>query len=106
LESPLSYDALLHALGDEDADVRQRAIAALGEMGDQRGMSALADRLAHDATASVRTEAAYRLGLLGDTSALPILKTAREEDPSGSVRRWAQQAIEALSSPAGPESKT
>jgi HEAT repeat protein len=106
LESPLSYDALLRALGDEDADVRQRAIAALGEVGDRRAVPALMDRLAHDPTASVRTEAAYRLGLLGDVRALSILKSAREEDPSGSVRRWAQQAIEALSSPAAPESKT
>jgi len=105
-ESPLSYDALLHALGDEDANVRQRAIAALGEIGDRRAVPALVDRLAHDPTASVRTEAAYRLGLLGDTNTLRALKAAREEDPNGSVRRWAQQAIEALASSAGPESET
>jgi HEAT repeat protein len=106
LESPLAYDGLLQALEDNDADLRQGAVAALGELGDRRAGSAIAVRLGRDTAVGVRNEAAYRLGTLGDERSLPILRAAAVGDPSQSVRRWAQRAIEALSSPAGPESGT
>ncbi|WP_447985642.1 HEAT repeat domain-containing protein [Nitrospira sp. Nam74] len=98
LESPLAYDGFLHALLQDDVQVRQRAIAALGELGERRAVPAIASRLQHDSDAGVRTEAAYRLGTLGDESVLPVLRTAAVKDSSEQVRRWAQWAIEALSS--------
>jgi HEAT repeat protein len=106
LESPLAYDPLLDGLLDGDAQVRQRAIAALGELGERRAAPAMRRRLRHDTEAGVRAEAAYRLGTLGDEGSLAVLRAAAVEDPSEQVRRWAQQAIEALSSPAGPGSTT
>jgi HEAT repeat protein len=106
LESPLAYDEFLHALLDDDVQVRQRAIAALGELGERRAVPAIATRLRHDPEAGVRTEAAYRLGTLGDESVLPVLRTAAVEDPSEQVRRWAQRAIDGLSSLVGHGSTT
>ena len=106
LESPLAYDGLLSALGDRDADVRQGAIAALGELGDRRAVSAIEARLRHDTSGGVRTEAAYRLGTLSDEGSLPILRAAAAEDPNERVRRWAQRAIEALTAPAALGSTT
>lgn len=106
LESPLAYDGLLNALADRDAEVRQRAIAALGELGDRRAVPAIEARLRHDTSEGVRTEAAYRLGTLSDEGSLPILRAAAIEDPNARVRRWAQRAIAALSAPVGPESTT
>jgi HEAT repeat protein len=106
LESPLAYEALLNALEDDDVQVRQSAIAALGELGERRAVPAMTTRLRHDPEAGVRTEAAYRLGMLGDESVLPVLRAAAVEDPSEQVRRWAQRAIEALSSLAGHGSTT
>lgn len=106
LESPLAYEGLLDRLLDDDAEVRQRAIAALGELGERRAVPAITARLRHDSEAGVRTEAAYRLATLGDESVLPVLRTAAVEDPSEQVRRWAQRAIDALSSLAGPGSTT
>jgi HEAT repeat protein len=106
LESPLAYDGFLHALLDDDAKVRQRAIAALGELGERRAVPAIATRLRQDPESGVRTEAAYRLGTLGDESVLPVLRTAAVEDPSEQVRRWAQRAIDGLSSLVGHGSTT
>ncbi len=106
LESPLAYDELQSALEDRDADVRQGAVAALGELGDRRAIPAIEARLRHDTSGGVRTEAAYRLGTLSDEGSLPILRVAAVEDPNERVRRWAQRAIEALSAPAGPVSTT
>lgn len=105
LESPLSYDELVRVLDDNDVEVRQRAVAALGELGDQRAVSAMVKRLEHDPAESVRNEAAYRLGLMGQAGVVPFLKRASVEDGSEIVRRWSRQAIEALSSSAEPGSK-
>lgn len=106
LESPLAHDGLLGALEDHDAGVRQEAIAALGELGDGRAVSAIEAHLRHDASAGVRTEAAYRLGTLSDERSLPILRSVAIEDLNEDVRRWARRAIEALSAPVGPGSTT
>lgn len=106
LESPLSYSALVNALHDSDAEVRQGAIAALAELGDRRAVPAIETCLRDDTAVGVRIEAAYRLGMLGDERSLPLLAAVAVRDSNGSVRRWAQHAIEALSSPAGLESTT
>jgi HEAT repeat protein len=106
LESPLAYDGLLNGLLDGDAEVRQGAIAALGELGDRRAAPSIMTRLRHDTDAGVRTQAAYQLGTLGDETSLPALRIAAVDDPSEHVRRWAQHAIEVLSSPGEPGSTT
>ncbi|MGH7232983.1 MAG: HEAT repeat domain-containing protein [Nitrospiraceae bacterium] len=106
LEAPSTYSAMVQALNDPDAEVRQGALAALGELGDRLAVPAIQDRLLHDFSAGVRTEAAYRLGKLGDGGAMPALQRVLESDPESKVRRWAAWAIEQLASSGEPESKT
>jgi HEAT repeat protein len=105
LESGSAHHALLTALGDPDAQVRQGAIAALGETVDPRSLPAIRDRLLKDADAGVRGEAAYRLGKFGDQAVLPALRTAATRDPDASVRRWASWALEQIG-PASPANRS
>ena len=94
LEAGAAHHALLKALSDHDAQVRQGAIAALGEMVDPRSLPAIRDRLLKDVDAGVRGEAAYRLGKFGDRTIVPALRSASARDPDAVVRRWAAWALE------------
>lgn len=98
LEAGPAYHALITALGDADAQVRQGAVAALGEMVDPRSLPAIRDRLLKDSEAGVRGEAAYRLGKFGDRTVVPALQSASTHDPDAAVRRWAAWALEQISS--------
>ncbi|MER3422446.1 MAG: hypothetical protein C4293_03670 [Nitrospiraceae bacterium] len=106
LEAPSSYPALVQALADPDAMVRQGAIAALGELSDRRAVPLIIDRLLHDPDSGVRSEAAYRLGILGDQRARSVLESVKVSDPNSIVKRWAGWAIEQLTSPGAPGSRT
>ena len=92
LEVKSAYPALRKALTDEDPDVRQGALAALGELGDRRVLPDFRERLLFDADPGVRTEAAYRLGKLGDPGELQTLDEAARHDASPGVRLWADRA--------------
>jgi HEAT repeat protein len=94
LEAGSAYHVLIKALGDSDAQVRQGAVAALGEMVDPRSLPVIRDRLLKDTDAGVRGEAAYRLGKFGDRTIVPALRTAAARDPDPAVRRWASWALE------------
>jgi hypothetical protein len=96
LEAASAHHALLAALNDPDAQVRQGAIAALGEMVDPRSLPAIRERLLKDADAGVRGEAAYRLGKFGDRTVVPALRSAAARDPHAVVRRWAAWALEQI----------
>jgi HEAT repeat protein len=98
LEAGSAYHALITALGDPDAKIRQGAVAALGEMVDPRSLPAIRDRLLKDTDAGVRSEAAYRLGKFGDRSLVPALRSASARDQNAAVRRWASWALEQISS--------
>jgi len=98
LEAGSAHHALLKALSDPDAQVRQGAIAALGEMVDPRSLPAIHDRLLKDTDAGVRGEAAYRLGKFGDRTIVPALQSASARDPDIAVRRWATWALEQIES--------
>jgi HEAT repeat protein len=98
LEAGSAYHALIAALGDPDAQVRQGAVAALGEMVDPRSLPAIRDRLLKDPDAGVRSEAAYRLGKFGDRTIVPALRSASARDQDDAVRRWASWALEQVSS--------
>lgn len=102
LEAGSAYPALIAALGDPDAQVRQGAVAALGEMVDPRSLPAIRDRLLKDTDAGVRGEAAYRLGKFGDRTIVPALRSAFTRDPHAGVRRWAEWALEQIV-PASPD---
>lgn len=96
LESGPAYHALIKALGDADAQVRQGAVAALGEMVNPGSLPAIRDRLLQDPDAGVRGEAAYRLGKFGDRTVVPALQAASARDPDPAVRRWATWALEQI----------
>ncbi len=101
LEGKEAYSALLTALKDSDAVVRQGAIAALGELGDREALPSIRKLLSRDRSAGVRTEAAYRIGKLGDQADLPSLQKAAKEDTTAIVHLWTTWAIENIS----PDSK-
>ena len=105
MEASSAYAALVQTLKDPDAQVRQGAIAALGELGDRRAVTAMQDRLLHDSAAAVKSEAAYRLGKLGNPSLLPSLRRAASENAENGVERWARWAIEQSAATGEPESK-
>ena len=50
LDAPLAYSALRKAVHDADSEVRQGAVAALGEAGVIQAIPLLMDRLLHDET--------------------------------------------------------
>jgi len=96
LEAESAHHALITALSDSDAQVRQGAVAALGEMVDSRSLPPIRDRLLKDAHAGVRGEAAFRLGKFGDSTVVPALRSASARDPDAAVRRWASWALEQI----------
>lgn len=104
LEAPASYHALVEALRDDDARIRQGTIAALGELADARALPLLRDRLLHDRDAGVRSEAAFRLGKFGDSTVISALKSAAADDGDADVRRWALWAGAQLSGRGGSDS--
>jgi HEAT repeat protein len=73
-------NALLEALGDDAADVRADAAAALGELGDKAAVKALRACLT-DPDGEVRTRAAVALIRIGDEVLLPeVVKALRHSD--------------------------
>ncbi len=107
LEAKEAYSALLVALKDPDPQVRQGAIAALGELGNRQALPTLRKILLNDRDAAVRTEAAYRLGKLGDQADLPSLQKAAKADTTPLVHLWTTWAIANISPDAkAPESES
>ena len=93
--------SLIQASADQDVEVRQAVVAAMGELGDARAIPPLLDRLAHDPAAQVRAEAAFRLGKIGTVDLVKPLRQAATSDGDVQVRRWAAAAVEAVSSVSG-----
>lgn len=93
--------SLIQTSTDQDAEVRQAIVAALGESGSARAIPPLLDRLAQDPTASVRAEAAFQLGKIGTVELVEPLRQAATSDGNVQVRRWAAAAVESLSSVSG-----
>ncbi len=96
LEARSAHHALIAALTDSDAQVRQGAVAALGEMVDARSLPPIRDRLLADQDPGVRGEAAFRLGKFGDQTVVPALRSTSTRDPDAAVRRWASWALEQI----------
>jgi beta-lactamase regulating signal transducer with metallopeptidase domain len=84
-------DALMTALSDESADVREQAIAGLASLRDPRALPALVKALS-DSSADVREHAAMALGAIGDPAAIDPLTTALK-DRSADVREMAAMAL-------------
>ena len=93
LEGKLAYSTLITALDDLDPEVRQSAMAALGELGDKKALPKFRKSLLLDRNVGVRTEAAYRLGKLGSTEDIPSLEKAAKQDTNPIVHLWANWAL-------------
>jgi HEAT repeat protein len=87
-------DARIAALRDPDADVRERAAYALGQIGDARAVEPLIAAL-RDPEAEVRWRAAYALRQISDAHAVePLIAALR--DPDWHVRERAAGALEQI----------
>lgn len=95
---PRTVTALQTALGDGDADVRETAARALGDLDDPRAVAALVRALANDTDAGVRKMAAWALGEIESEEAVPALGAALR-DSSVEVRRMAIWALGEIESP-------
>lgn len=79
-------------VSDEDALVRSKAAAVVGELREASARTALEAQLASDESAVVRRNAAWALGRIGDPASRDVLEAATD-DPSSLVRMTAQSAI-------------
>jgi beta-lactamase regulating signal transducer with metallopeptidase domain len=88
--------ALIGALDDENAGVREHVATALGQVQDERAVQPLCKVLLDDSEAVVREHAAAALEMIGDVRAVPALLEAARSDPADSVRRRAVLALDKL----------
>ncbi|MDG4857832.1 HEAT repeat domain-containing protein [Streptomyces sp. T-3] len=84
-----------HLLADQDAGVRARATASLGQIGDPTSVPLLLDRLA-DPCHRVRARAATALGRIGSQEAQQRLEEVAQHDAVRCVREAAGAAIRTL----------
>jgi HEAT repeat protein len=90
-------DLLIIALQDNDADIRKKALRALGKTGDTRGIPAIVASL-NDENPDIRLESAAALKRIGDKGAVKPLIDALE-DENAKVREEAAGALAAIGSP-------
>ncbi|ATW88522.1 PBS lyase HEAT-like repeat-containing protein [Halohasta litchfieldiae] len=77
---------------DKDAALQKTTFRALGEIGDERAVQPIADKLLMD-NDNVRPQAARALGLLGDTRAIKPLADTLKADDNENVRAQAAWAL-------------
>jgi HEAT repeat protein/Zn-dependent protease with chaperone function len=92
--------ALLRALNDSVAAVREDAAYALGQLEAQSAVPVLGARLLDDRSTGVREMIAWSLGQLESRSATAALSTALMRDSSVAVRAMAVWALGQLEDPA------
>jgi len=94
---PVAVEPLIGALRDKDSNVRQRAGAALGKIGQPAEKSLVG--LLQDPDPEMRRVAAEQLGKIRSPEALePLLTALRDPDPN--VQWWAAWALGEIGSPA------
>jgi HEAT repeat protein len=94
LDASEAVPALIDALKDTDAGVREQVAWALGAIGDRRAVDGLTGALT-DSAPGVRRQAAWALGALGDRRAVPALTKCLKDSDAG-VRRQAAWALGAI----------
>jgi HEAT repeat protein len=97
-KDPVALAPLLHALQDDDADIRCSAIDGLGILDIPEVFSPLIASL-HDNEASVRARAANALGDLRDERAIEFLRDVYLHDEDATVRYYARDALNELHAP-------
>jgi len=91
---PATVDALVKALKDPDAGVREAAAESLGRLADARALDGLL-AAASDSDAKVRAAVVEALAALQEARAIPVLAKALK-DSSPAVRREAAEALSRL----------
>jgi len=86
--------ALVDALKDTDAGVREQVAWALGAIGDRRAVDGLIGAL-KDQAAGVRKQAAWALGAIGDKRAVTALMAGLKDSDAG-VRKQSAWALGAI----------
>ena len=94
----VSDGALIGYLAHKDADIRQRALVALGNIQDTSTVRAVASAL-KDGSWRVRQAAAFALGQIGDPRGGPPLKERLASETSGSVIARILEALGKCGSP-------
>src|SRR5215471_3644649 len=94
LDASEAVPALIDALKDSEAAVREQVAWALGAIGDHRAVDGLIGALS-DSAAGVRRQAAWALGAIGDRRAVSALTKALKDADAG-VRRQAAWALGAI----------
>lgn len=77
--------------------VKLHLVAALGRIGDARGVIPVMQYLGQDEDEQARGTAVFALGEIGSDKAAPLLNTIVAEDQSQIVRRLAQEALQKIS---------
>ena len=94
LKDSEAVPALIDALKDTDAGVREQVAWALGAIGDRRAVDGLVNALS-DSAPGVRKQAAWALGAIGDRRAVASLTKALKDGDAG-VRKQAAWALGAI----------
>lgn len=85
-------EAMIVALGDEDAEIREQAAYSLGQLEDPRAVEPLAKAVLNDTEPGVREQAAWSLGMIEESAAVPALSQALS-DAEADVREQAAWAL-------------
>jgi len=80
-------------LRDTDIPTKQRILATLGKIGDDRATQPILDFLDRNVDPAVRGNAIFALGDIGDRTALPRLEAIGNDGSDASLRRCATEAI-------------
>jgi HEAT repeat protein len=75
-----------------DPEVKQRLLAALGKIGDQRAAKPIQEFLGRDLDHATRGTAIYALGDVGDPESLEFLQTLERTEPHPTLKRLAREA--------------
>ena len=94
LDASEAVPALIEALKDTDAGVREQVAWALGAIGDRRAVDGLIGALT-DTAPGVRRQSAWALGAIGDRRAVSALTKCLKDAEAG-VRKQAAWALGAI----------
>ncbi len=75
-----------------DAEVKQRILAALGKIGDQRAAKPIQEFLGRDLDHATRGTAIYALGDIGDPDSIEFLQNVERTEPHPTLKRLAREA--------------
>jgi HEAT repeat protein/beta-lactamase regulating signal transducer with metallopeptidase domain len=98
---PKAVEALIGALDDSVANVREDAAYALGELEAKDAVAPLTSRLGHESSAGVRKTIAWSLGQIESRDATAALSRMVQTDPSAEARAMAIWALGRVEDPAG-----